>query len=378
MRFSDPWFQCCARRSKTLFVQCRSDSALPLDCTGAEGSGKCLPCNAFTHAEVPSIGIGVFANQAIGVGTLIATEKPVMKAQDEAKLESLFRNLSNAMQEVVMSLYDNYNLGGKKSLAGIFRTNSYPCGTQPSAAKGLFLQMSRFNHSCSPNAFLSWDETTGSLQLRAIKDISPKDEICVCYVDPSFPCSVRQKDFQRELGFTCRCMFCQTSDASAKRLSDKNRSRIQKLREKKACISDPAQYLACCIETIDLYAQEGLVMPSVMAGMARDAFLIIHQTSGSASTRSTSFESRLVEAKKYAQLASEQYSYIWGNDHETVKLMRSFVDKPSQQNMEKVARKILTLTADETSTCTHRSAWEKLQNILNKKVFTSFLLQLVQ
>merc|ERR1712073_245996 len=45
--------------------------------------------------------------------------------------------------------------------------------------QGLFLKISRINHSCRPNAHWTWDEAKKKLVVRSLRDLSAGEEICV-------------------------------------------------------------------------------------------------------------------------------------------------------------------------------------------------------
>ncbi|KAJ6508777.1 hypothetical protein C8R45DRAFT_968677 [Mycena sanguinolenta] len=76
---------------------------------------------------------------------------------------------------------------------------------------GVFPLASRlFNHSCLPNAaakyVLSESEVPG-MEIVALRDIAPGEEICLPYLDPALIQS-RQQMFQLTYGFQCRCPSC--------------------------------------------------------------------------------------------------------------------------------------------------------------------------
>ena len=46
---------------------------------------------------------------------------------------------------------------------------------------GVCLKMSRFNHSCQPNAQYFWNEDTNTRDVRALRDINQGEEITFSY-----------------------------------------------------------------------------------------------------------------------------------------------------------------------------------------------------
>ncbi|PPQ69606.1 hypothetical protein CVT24_001362, partial [Panaeolus cyanescens] len=77
---------------------------------------------------------------------------------------------------------------------------------------GVFPAASRvFNHSCVPNAAAKYvlDSTSlPSMQVVALTDIRPGEEICIPYVDPAL-LETRQQIFRFSYGFQCSCTSCQ-------------------------------------------------------------------------------------------------------------------------------------------------------------------------
>ncbi|CAK1585579.1 unnamed protein product [Parnassius mnemosyne] len=76
---------------------------------------------------------------------------------------------------------------------------------------GLFCLQSACNHSCDPNAESSFPYGNHRIQLKAIKQIMPGDEICISYLDE---CSLqrsrhsRQKELAQNYLFVCWCERC--------------------------------------------------------------------------------------------------------------------------------------------------------------------------
>ncbi|KAF8840609.1 SET domain-containing protein [Paxillus ammoniavirescens] len=82
-------------------------------------------------------------------------------------------------------------------------------------AHGIFPLASRlFNHSCVPNAIAKYRVAPGKevqMEVVALRDIVPGEEICIPYVDPAL-LETRQKMFQLTYGFTCTCLSCMALD----------------------------------------------------------------------------------------------------------------------------------------------------------------------
>ena len=62
------------------------------------------------------------------------------------------------------------SMAGAFDVWGIYKTNTF--------TQGVYLQMSRFNHSCRPNAEIS-DSDSNTADLRALRNIKEGDELFI-------------------------------------------------------------------------------------------------------------------------------------------------------------------------------------------------------
>lgn len=313
-------FDVALKKVQKFLTQCRVDPGETCkepheteETTGATSKTCTLEC-----VEMPGKGIGVLAKQDIPAGTLIMLEKPVLQTQDENRIESLVQNLRDDVKAEVMKLHSDFP--DESPAVGIFHTNSMGCPKEGNsdfdAPRGLFLKMSRFNHSCSPNAMQSWIPDQGEMQLRAVRAISSGEEICICYIDPSFAWEQRQQDFKESFGFLCRCPVCSTPSGSKERIeSDRNRAQMQSLRQRLATTQDPSQCLRIIDELLAVYAKDRLVMPIVTSQLAGHGF------------KMAAAAGRPGDAKNYAQLAAESYEKIFGKEHPKAKEFRQLANR---------------------------------------------------
>lgn len=63
------------------------------------------------------------------------------------------------------------------------------------------------NHSCDPNAFVTFPEANFCAYLTALREIHEGEQIFIAYVDVDDPVEVRRRDLL-EHGFVCRCQKC--------------------------------------------------------------------------------------------------------------------------------------------------------------------------
>jgi len=83
---------------------------------------------------------------------------------------------------------------------------------------GLYLIQSACNHSCEPNAEVTFPYNNSTLVLVAMADISENEEICISYLDG---CQrersrhSRQKILRENYLFTCTCPRCELQNDTA-------------------------------------------------------------------------------------------------------------------------------------------------------------------
>jgi hypothetical protein len=71
---------------------------------------------------------------------------------------------------------------------------------------------SGFNHSCYPNAWQTFDQSTGTLSIYSSRDIALGEEICIAYIDIGQPMPMRRADLWDKHGFICMCPRCTVND----------------------------------------------------------------------------------------------------------------------------------------------------------------------
>ena len=214
----------------------------------------------YESLEVPQKGKGNLATRNISKGEIICVERPVLlintfkngndiNAREVKKVfKKTFKNLTNTQQEAIMNLSHPF-IDDKKSetdkvfskFLEIIKTNGislkesdeFPTGRIPyDAARkyfliakvGLFLDFSRFNHSCMPNS--DYFYANPYIRLYATRDIMKGEEITFSYCGDSLgrtgisydsPKTIQEmkvylKSLINSLSFVCYCEFCQIED----------------------------------------------------------------------------------------------------------------------------------------------------------------------
>ncbi|XP_047435772.1 histone-lysine N-methyltransferase SMYD3 [Mugil cephalus] len=82
---------------------------------------------------------------------------------------------------------------------------------------GLYPSLSLLNHDCRPNCVMVFEGT--KLQLRAVQDISPEEEITISYIETLSLTEDRRRQLEDQYHFTCHCQRCDSLDKEALMLS---------------------------------------------------------------------------------------------------------------------------------------------------------------
>ncbi|XP_031702104.1 histone-lysine N-methyltransferase SMYD3 isoform X2 [Anarrhichthys ocellatus] len=75
---------------------------------------------------------------------------------------------------------------------------------------GLYPSLSLLNHDCRPNCVMVFVGT--KLQLRAVRDINPKEELTISYIETLSLTEDRQRQLEDQYHFTCSCQHCDSQD----------------------------------------------------------------------------------------------------------------------------------------------------------------------
>ncbi|KAJ6589940.1 hypothetical protein DFH09DRAFT_1140480 [Mycena vulgaris] len=194
----------------------------------------------------PDKGLGLFSIGKICAGDLILSERPLTlvptctstkirflrpftadeKLQTqlyewEQTLKVLFDRMHPEYQAAFMGLANSHQQDGSGPLGGIIRTNGlgveslqtgrFSAEEQRTRRQGIYSavckEISRLNHSCSPNTVTYFDIPTFSYQLFAVRDIVKGEELTLAYTSPQSVTKERQSSLE-PYGFQCTCAAC--------------------------------------------------------------------------------------------------------------------------------------------------------------------------
>ncbi|RSL59069.1 hypothetical protein CEP53_005939 [Fusarium sp. AF-6] len=271
--------------------------------------------SAYSIRRVPgnNKGYGIVAASKIPKGTRILAEAPLIRLPREvgskyharvsiaAKLSKFPPEYGKGYRELCNAYPDD-----DKEVA-IALTNALPLGPK-SSDSGVFLQASRFNHSCLPNAQETWNENLGKLTVHACVDIEEGQEITINYLKKLACRKDRQQALEDNCRFRCVCSLCSASVAE-RRLSDKRQEEIQKLYNEVTSTMarhlDPLENLHKIQRMLELMRKEGI----------RDVRLPKAYLQAFLTTISHGDQAR---AQIFAQRAFESRKTLEGDDSPTV------------------------------------------------------------
>ena len=203
----------------------------------------------YKEESVPGKGMGCIAIKDIKKGSLVLRESPQLVLTDQmvadydnldhAVIES-FLEMSKEQQERYLELHNNYDVAciedsdnwsdGMKNdykavmptlmtfpnislhwafeVWGIYKTNTF--------TDGVYLRMSRFNHSCQPNAeIFANQDANDATDVRALRNIKEGEEITICYTDSDkslWSREERRAELKHVYNFDCNCEGCTMRD----------------------------------------------------------------------------------------------------------------------------------------------------------------------
>ncbi|KAK1829342.1 hypothetical protein QBC39DRAFT_384222 [Podospora conica] len=215
-------------------------------------SAEAEAARGFTIVPLPGRGLGVLATRPLAKGELVMVAAPVLLVrsdfvtttttggaseaggrfsvrQQEGVLERGARQLPMETQRRLAGLArrgeEHTSFGGL--VRDVLGTNAFHLEVEGVDHLALYLEPSRMNHGCRPNVFwrFSWKHMT--MEVIALRDIKPGEEIVYSYTFLGYTRQERQA-MLAHWGFTCSCAMC-TAGPSESALSDRRRDRLFEL-----------------------------------------------------------------------------------------------------------------------------------------------------
>jgi SET domain len=286
----------------------------------------------FTLESVEGKGQGLVAMSLIPRGTRILAEAPLFTVPRntknatflEKRIAGEVKGLTEGDQRAFFSLKNCHEKGsGMSPLLGICKTNVLPLGSNATQG-GLFLEASRINHSCVPNAQNTWNAGLGKITIHAVVDIAAGEEITICYLcDGLWTFAARQRQLQSSFKFTCACTQCSLS-GSDRTESEARRAEISRLDAEigngTSIIMTPLACLRNVRRLLELMGAEGIRDASVPRAYY-DAFQVAIANGDQA------------RARVFAQRSRDSRVVVEGEDSEAVERLAGLVERPNSHRL---------------------------------------------
>ncbi|KAI8960211.1 SET domain-containing protein [Daldinia sp. FL1419] len=281
----------------------------PSSSLAAEGKGS----PAYVIEEVPGKGKGLVAQRRIQKWEVVLVDYPVMLAHmglfdvvgpelREDVLDRALRQLPEEQQDEILSLARSTS---GETVEDILRTNIFGVELGIEIPHlGLLPIGSRINHDCRPNVFWRYSVRTLTVEVIAMRDIEPGEEITQSYVPLGLSYEERKEDL-KNWGFTCTCSLC-ASSKKQRATSDKNRARLQDIYHE---LNDSATGKSnLTVSAIEKLTEE---LESLVAKEKLEAQLIVHY---GAVARAYMRTGELDVARRYVELCEDLWIRYAGEE----------------------------------------------------------------
>jgi hypothetical protein len=271
---------------------------------------------------------GCVATCKITAGTRILAEAPLftipptpLSQNLESVIVKRLKALDTDQKRAFLSLY-NAHRDKSSPFHGIMKTNMLPLGAG-SPEGGIFLEASRINHACNPNAQNTWNKNLDQITIHSIKDIEEGEEITISYLADSINSQRRQKELKNSFGFDCTCQVCSLPSA-LRHESDRRNEEIARLDEiiggGVTIVSAPLSCLNSAHKLLDLLKEEDITDARV-ARLWYDAFQIAIANGDEA------------RAKVFAERAYAERVLVEGKDSPDTALMKHYAEMPANHRL---------------------------------------------
>ena len=214
----------------------------------------------FRIENVPDKGMGMIAAKKLFPGDRVLEESPL--------IETVFENYDEALLDITRKYWD-LEEGKKRDFASLFDPDAGCSSQKMSRSKilriflancvdiktpdeeedrrGVYRRFSRLNHSCSPNAVISWcKDAPHKIVVKATDHIDVGQEITINYIRDE-GCFLLRKDRKEILekiwNFNCRCKLCDL-DKESLEINEGIRKQILAVQEELKQFEHPAYSFA--------------------------------------------------------------------------------------------------------------------------------------
>jgi len=167
-----------------------------------------LKPDLFLIKPVPEKGLGLVASRDIKPGQLVLSETALITARREQSDDITVNQARQIFRQVAILTVDQRKqmmslcCVSKKSVLNVFRNN---CIYVDKIYSGLFLTLSRINHSCCPNSMVCQGLEK---EVRATKYITRGEEITISYIINNWDIKRNRVQELSYWNFKCTCEIC--------------------------------------------------------------------------------------------------------------------------------------------------------------------------
>ena len=183
-----------------------------------------LPNTYFHVVHKPGRGESCVAVRNITRGTRILEEAEIFSLGNVANANAPANRLRidvavQTLAPLDLQEFNRLSHTGAATNSNRFKNNAFQLPNNGQRQDGNFLRASRFNHSCVPNAYFTFNQHLGQgrLTIHVIQDIALHEEIVINYFssDSYKPRVTRQARLFNTYGFNCDCPACDAHAPSA-------------------------------------------------------------------------------------------------------------------------------------------------------------------
>lgn len=213
-------------------------------------------------------------------------------------------------------------------ILGIAETNSFQ--------KGVFLKMSRFNHSCRPNAEYFWNKDDNCQDLRAIKKIDDGKEITISYIiglKNPLTRDGRRLHLKNTFNFDCQCEVCCLSGKPLEK-DEKLRFKVMEENKKHAAKKGTVANVDVDVLVQDAVKCGGVGISEVIDGILEKAFKDACSNASLAKNNNNLFiqylskRKNIKAASRYASDAEKLSRLLKGENHSSTQMWSRRKDHP--------------------------------------------------
>jgi SET domain-containing protein len=180
-------------------------------------------------------GYGTVATKGISAYTFLFSESPAGYTaynprnlpQETASVAQAHRHMSPSIRARFDTLHEGAHPFSTRELR-IWKANSFSFGPNDSVS-AIFLDLSRINHSCLPNAEYHDNLEKERMELYAAKGIRKGEEVTICYGSDFHYRTGEERNAHLKygFGFTCKCRAC--ADPTFKAMKDRRRELLKEV-----------------------------------------------------------------------------------------------------------------------------------------------------